>query len=149
MITISLETIILITTYFIGLILNILTGKKFAKYLHDTKLFSRKISLFPAYMLLVIAIIFNLIIFTLSTTITTQIGYFTTRLDPIKTIFSLTYTLTTVYLSYRYYEKKYQYINKPLTFIGKTLRNTTNYIKPISRLSSILKYKYRKRNQKE
>ncbi len=48
MITINLGTIIIIAGYVIRLILNILTGRKSAKYLHDTKLFSKRISFLPA-----------------------------------------------------------------------------------------------------
>lgn len=92
MITINLGTIVIIAGYVIGLILNILTGRKFAKYLHDTKLFSKRISFLPAYILLTITIIFNLTVFTLSTTITSQISYFTTFIIPF-TITSLPLTL--------------------------------------------------------
>lgn len=151
MITINLGTIVIIAGYVIGLILNILTGRKFAKYLHDTKLFSKRISFLPAYILLVIAMIFNFTIFTLSTTITSQISYFTTRLDPIKTLLSTIYTLTISYLSYKYYERKYREIREPLTFIGKTMKNIEKYTAPINEFQATIRKpldRWRKR-QKE
>lgn len=139
MITINLGTIVIIAGYVIGLIFNILTGRKFAKYLHDTKLFSKRISFLPAYMLLVIAIIFNFTIFTLSTTITSQISYFTTGLDPIKTLLSIIYTLTISYLSYKYYERKYREIREPLTFIGKTTEKIEKYTTQINEFHTTIK----------
>ncbi len=150
MITINLGTIVIIAGYVIGLIFNILTGRKFAKYLHDTKLFSKRISFLPAYMLLVIAIIFNFTIFTLSTTITSQISYFTTGLDPIKTLLSIIYTLTISYLSYKYYERKYREIREPLTFIGKTMKNIEKYTAPINEFQATIRKpldRWRKRQE--
>lgn len=139
MITINLGIIIIIAGYIIGLIFNILTGRKFAKYLHDAKLFSKRISFLPAYILLVIAIVFNLTVFTLSTTITSQISYFTTGLDPIKTLLSIIYTLTISYLSYKYYERKYREIHEPLTLIGKTAKNINKYTAPINEFQAIIR----------
>ncbi len=103
------------------------------------------------YILLVIAMFFNFTIFTLSTTITSQISYFTTRLDPIKTLLSIIYTLTISYLSYKYYERKYREIREPLTFIGKTMKNIEKYTAPINEFKATITKpldKWRKR-QKE
>ena len=152
MITINLETIIIITGYITGLIFNILTGRKFAKYLHDSKLFSKRINFLPAYILLVITIILNLTVFTLSTTITSQINYFTTGLDPVKTLLSIIYTLTITYLSYKYYERKYRKINKPLTFIGKTTEKIEKYTTQINEFHTTIKKqlmnKWKKKQEK-
>ncbi len=127
--------------FILGIVLAVLGGRKYARYIHDARLLAEKgkISTLPAVLFIVFIIAFNVAVYVFTTLLMLPLRIVVGGFNIFSIVTPIIYSVAIILISYKYFSHRYRGVKHLLTREARLVEKASRVLEPVDKLDEMRK----------